>query len=270
MPHSRARVMSANFFRTMATRGIRAHDPQWDYWLGYEWSPWHRTRWGAGSERRVREGQDAGCGDTGALSDPLHEARRSRVHRNVSHEPSRTALHMLAQCGPHSIRRASSRHPYGEHLAAHARAGRQVSVSWTSLDGLDKVELFGIECELIAAYRATRGVTRATSSESKRFIHTTFGLQDCPGRLSLDDWQLVLDRVAGELEHPLVRRHPQTFPSAGAGLCRVEPALRAGRGRRRGPSLRRPPLHVLFAQGRRIDEPRSHPPLDISNCRRAE
>ena len=51
----------------------------------------------------------------------------------------------------------ATRHPYGEHLAAHARAGRQVSVSWTSLDGLDKVELFGIECELIAAYRATRG-----------------------------------------------------------------------------------------------------------------
>ena len=143
--------------RDVPTRGIRAHNPQWGYWQGYEWSPWHRIDGESGQNIVYAKGRNPAPEIPG-----LYRIRCTR-HAGLEYiGMSATSLRArLYTCWLSAVHLESggnaTRHPYSEHLVAHARSGRQVSVSWTALDGLDKVELFGIECELIAAYRATRG-----------------------------------------------------------------------------------------------------------------
>lgn len=47
-------------------------------------------------------------------------------------------------------------HVAGGCVLKHALAGSPVEISWATCSGLDKREIMGIECELIAAFRKTQ------------------------------------------------------------------------------------------------------------------
>lgn len=145
---------------------IPGHDPQGNYWQGYEWSGWTEFRkFLASKAPRGHKSHSAGL-------------YRFRVRRHVGlvyvgvttrSIRGRLAQHMvyiesvMANADDPAPSLAVSR-----KLAQYLDSGFQIEVSWVALPKLEKPDLHGVEAELIAAYRATMG-----SNPECQFLSTT-------------------------------------------------------------------------------------------------
>jgi hypothetical protein len=128
---------------------IRAHDPQGSYWQGYEWSPWSPLPQVIYAKASCPAPKEPG----------LYRLRCARItgleYLGMSTN-LRGRLHSLAIGAANIARGTRSVHTASRCVVAHRDHGRVVQVSWTAVD-VDRAELLGIECELIAAYRQTEG-----------------------------------------------------------------------------------------------------------------
>jgi hypothetical protein len=137
---------------------IPGHDAQGAHWQGYDWSPWRDLR-------DIRVARSAALDHPGLDQPGLYRFRvrrrpgllyigetgtqiswRLRQHRGAAKhaagsEPSDTSL-------PSAL---------GATIAGAWGQERVVEVSWVPLPDLELVDRKGVECELIAAYRAVMG-----------------------------------------------------------------------------------------------------------------
>jgi len=132
-------------------------DVQGNHWEGHNWSQWHTLDSGIASRSvkapdvpglyRLRCAGQVGLiyiGETGS-------SLRGRFHQ------LRKAMEYAGQ-GKYSRQGKVGGPPHvaGGCVLRHKLAGFLIEVSWFDGSGLDRREIKGIECELIAAYRKTK------------------------------------------------------------------------------------------------------------------
>lgn len=130
-----------------------AMDPLGRFWQGYYWSAW----WDFPAfllERPARD--DAVSRGAGIYRFAVPRRRGLLYIGQASVLRRRLAGHARAVTdiqGPNSRRHLGFHHELASHLATRGR----VAVSWTGLEGLEKADRLGIECDLIAAHRTIVG-----------------------------------------------------------------------------------------------------------------
>lgn len=120
--------------------------PHSQQWQRHAWEPWHRL--------------DDVLTSRSAFPAPREQGiYRLRAHRRVGllyiglTGNLRQRLNALATAVERAHVGGVGFHPAGRCLAQREQRGQTIEVSWVEIPGVDRRELFGIECELIAAYR---------------------------------------------------------------------------------------------------------------------
>lgn len=132
-------------------------DVQGIHWEGHVWSRWHTLNDAIASQSakapdspglyRIR------CADQATL---IYIGETCKSLRGRFRQ-LRKAMEYARQ-GKYSSQGKVGGPPHvaGGCVLRHALAGASIEISWVDGSGLDRREIMGIECELIAAYRKTR------------------------------------------------------------------------------------------------------------------